>query len=125
MRMTKPDEKLSLIEEQLVIDKRAVRDGSVRVSTKTEFVTEAAEARLDSENVEVTRVAIGREVSEAPGVRTDGDVTIVPVMEEVLIVEKRLMLVEEIHIRRVATTEDVSIPVELRKQRATIDRDDL
>ncbi|CUX64884.1 conserved hypothetical protein [Agrobacterium tomkonis CFBP 6623] len=124
MRMTKPDEKLSLIEEQLVIDKRAVRDGSVRVSTKTEFVTEAAEARLDSENVEVTRVAIGREVSEAPAVRTDGDVTIVPVMEEVLVVEKRLMLVEEIHIRRVATTEDVSIPVELRKQRASIERDD-
>ncbi len=122
--MTKPDEKLSLIEEQLVIDKRAVRDGSVRVSTKTEFVTEAAEARLDSENVEVTRVAIGREVSEAPAVRTDGDVTIIPVMEEVLVVEKRLMLVEEIHIRRVATTEDVSIPVELRKQRASIERDD-
>ncbi|NKW82722.1 DUF2382 domain-containing protein [Ochrobactrum pecoris] len=82
------------------------------------------EARLDSENVEVTRVAIGREVSEAPAVRTDGDVTIVPVMEEVLVVEKRLMLVEEIHIRRVATTEDVTIPVELRKQRATIERDD-
>ena len=122
--MTKPDEKLSLIEEQLVIYKRAVSDGRVRVSTKTEFVTEAAEARLDSENVEVTRVAIGREVSEAPAVRTDGDVTIVPVMEEVLVVEKRLMLVEEIHIRRVATTEDVSIPVELRKQRASIERDD-
>lgn len=122
--MAEPDKKLPLIEEQLVIDKRAVRDGSVRVSTKTEFVTEAAEARLDSENVEVTRVAIGREVSEAPAVRTDGDVTIVPVMEEVLVVEKRLMLVEEIHIRRVATTEDVSIPVELRKQRASIERDD-
>ena len=122
--MTKPDEKLSVIEEQLVIDKRAVSDGRVQVSTKTEFVTEKAEASLDSENVEVTRVAIGREVSEAPAVRTDGDVTIVPVMEEVLVVEKRLMLVEEIHIRRVATTEDVSIPVELRKQRASIERDD-
>ena len=78
--MTKPDEKLSVIEEQLVIDKRAVSDGRVQVSTKTEFVTEKAEASLDSENVEVTRVAIGREVSEAPGVRTDGDVTIIPVM---------------------------------------------
>ncbi|HCH72394.1 MAG TPA: hypothetical protein DFK19_10930, partial [Ochrobactrum sp.] len=50
--MTKPDEKLSVIEEQLVIDKRAVIDGRVRVTTKTEFVTEKAEARLDSENVE-------------------------------------------------------------------------
>ena len=45
-------------------------------------------------------------------------------MEEVLVVEKRLMLVEEIHIRRVATTEEVSIPVELRKQRASIERDE-
>lgn len=122
--MTEPDKTLSLIEEQLIIDKLAVRDGRVRISTKTEFVTEAAEARLGSENVEVTRVPIGREVQEAPSVRTDGDVTIVPVMEEVLVVEKRLMLVEEIHIRRVATTEDVSIPVELRKQRATVERTD-
>ena len=120
--MTEPDKKLSLIEEQLVVDKLAVSDGRVRISTKTEFVTEAAEARLDSENVEVTRVPIGREVQEAPSVRTDGDVTIVPVMGEILVVEKRLMLVEEIHIRRVATTEDVSIPVELRKQRATVER---
>ncbi|TQN59155.1 DUF2382 domain-containing protein [Agrobacterium tumefaciens] len=120
--MTEPEEKLSLIEEQLVVDKLAVSDGRVRVSTKTDFVTEIAEARLDSENVEVTRVPIGREVQEAPSVRTDGDVTIVPVMEEILVVEKRLMLVEEIHIRRVATTEDVSIPVELRKQRATVER---
>lgn len=48
--MTKPDEKLSLIGEQLVTDKRAVSDGRVRVSTKTEFVTEAADARLDSES---------------------------------------------------------------------------
>ena len=45
-------------------------------------------------------------------------------MEEVLVVDKRLMLVEEIHIRRVATTADVSIPVELRKQRATVERTD-
>lgn len=63
-------------------------------------------------------------MSEAPQVRIEGDVTIVPVMEEVLVIEKRLMLVEEIHIRRVATREDVSIPVELRKQRATIERED-
>ncbi len=37
-RMAEPDKKLALIEEQLVIYKRAVSDGRVRVSTKTEFV---------------------------------------------------------------------------------------
>lgn len=122
--MTEPSEKLSLIEEQLVVNKRAISDGRVRVSTKTEFVTTTAEASLDSENVVVTRVPIGREVSAAPSVRTEGDMTIVPVMEEVLVIEKRLMLIEEIHIRRVATTKNVSVPLELRKQHATIERSD-
>ncbi|WP_411036002.1 DUF2382 domain-containing protein [Shinella sp. BYT-45] len=120
--MTEPPEKLSLIEERLVVDKRPVSDGRLRVSTTTTSVTELAEARLGGEDVEVTRVAVGREVAEAPGIRTEGDVTIVPVMEEILVVEKRLVLAEEIRIRRIATIEDVSIPVELRKQRATIER---
>jgi stress response protein YsnF len=65
---------------------------------------------------------VDRVVSEAPGVRTEGGVTIVPVLEEVLFVEKRLVLKEELHIRRTATTETVELPVTLRKQRAVIER---
>jgi hypothetical protein len=49
-------------------------------------------------------------------------VTIVPVLEEVLFVEKRLVLKEELHIRRQATTETVEVPVTLRKQRAIVER---
>jgi stress response protein YsnF len=55
-------------------------------------------------------------------VRTEGDVVIVPVLEEVLVVEKRLVLKEELHIRRDATRENVEVPVTLRKQRAVIER---
>jgi stress response protein YsnF len=67
---------------------------------------------------------VDRVVSEAPAVRTEGDVTIVPVLEEVLFVEKRLVLKEELHIRRTATTETVEVPVTLRRQRAVIERVD-
>jgi stress response protein YsnF len=56
--------------------------------------------------------------------RIEGDTTIIPVVEEILVVEKRLVLVEEIRIRQVATTDEVSIPVTLRKQTATVERID-
>jgi stress response protein YsnF len=85
-------------------------------------VEEQARAVLEGERVEITRVPIDRVVEEAASVRTVDDVTIVPIFEEVLFVEKRLVLKEELHIRRLPTSETVAVPVTLRKQRATIDR---
>ena len=115
-------EVIPLIEEELHLEKRSSVTGKVRVRTETEAVEEIARATLDGENVEVTRVPVGREVSAAPAVRTEGDVVIVPVLEEILVVEKRLVLKEELHIRRQVRTEQVEVPVQLRKQRAIVER---
>ena len=115
-------EVLSLVEEQLRVGKREVVTGKVRVRTVTDTVEEVARATLDGEEVEVSRVPIGREIDAAPSVRTEGDVVIVPVVEEVLVVEKRLVLKEELHLRRRATREAVEVPVTLRRQRAVIER---
>ena len=54
--------------------------------------------------------------------RTEGDTTIIPVVEEIIEVQKRLFLKEEIHIRRETTREEVAVPVELRKERAVVER---
>ena len=116
------EETLPLVEEHLRIDTRRVTTGRVRIRTQTEVEESTAVAELFGEEVEVTRVAVGEEVTEPPAVRTDGDVTIVPVFEEVLVVEKRLVLKEELHIRRRPTSEIVEIPVSLRRQHAVIDR---
>jgi stress response protein YsnF len=115
-------EVIPLVEEDVLISKRDVTTGRVRVSTILDLVEDVARAALDEERVEVTRVPVGREVAERPAVRTDGDTVIVPVLEEVLVVEKRLMLKEELHIRRIVTTEDVAVPVTLRKQRGIVER---
>jgi stress response protein YsnF len=48
--------------------------------------------------------------------------TIIPVLEEVLVVEKRLVLKREIRIRMRPTSETAEIPVSLRKQRAKVER---
>jgi uncharacterized protein (TIGR02271 family) len=113
---------IPLAEEEVRIDKREVPTGRVRVRTATEVVEELARATLDEDVVEVTRVAVGREVDIAPEVRTEDGVVIVPVLEEVLVVEKRLFLKEELHIRRSVTQEEVEVPITLRKQRAVIER---
>ena len=55
-------------------------------------------------------------------VRTEDGITIIPVLEEVLVVEKQLVLKREIRIRTRRTSETVEIPVSLRKQRAKVER---
>lgn len=114
--------KVRLLEEVADVSTRERVTGRVRVSTVVETVEEMVRAALHSEAVEVTRVTIDRPVDAPPPIRTEGDITIVPVLEEVLVVEKRLMLKEELHIRRMRTTETVEQPVQLRRQQAVVER---
>jgi stress response protein YsnF len=117
------EEVIPLVEETATVGKREVVTGRVRVQTVTDTVEELAHADVQRETVEVTRVPVDRVVETPPEIRTDGDVTILPVVEEVLVVEKRLVLKEELHIRRRIDTETVEVPVTLRKQRAVVERD--
>jgi stress response protein YsnF len=119
---TMREEVLPLAEEALRVDVRENVTGRVRISTTTEIIEELARADLQRETVDVTRVLIDRPVDAPPQIRTEGDVVIVPVVEEVLVVEKRLVLREELHIRRHSETQSVEVPVELRRQRAVIER---
>lgn len=114
---------LPLAQEAARVEKRKVLKGRVRVHSATETFEEFAEAELASDETDVTRVPIGRVVTETPKVRVEGEVTIVPVLEEVLVVEKQLVLKEEIHIRRERSSETVRIPVALRRQRAVVERE--
>jgi len=112
-------------EETTRIGKRAVEKGRVRVSTHTETVEQVLCETLRGDAVGVTRVPINRTIAEgepAPQVRDEGGVTIIPVLEEVLVVEKRLVLKEEVHIRRTTSGENVEVPVTLRRQRAVVER---
>lgn len=116
------DNKIQLVEEQINIDKDTVVTGRVRVTTESSIIEEVARTTLSGTRVEITRQRVDRQVTDLPQIRVEGDVTIIPVLEEIVVVEKRLMLVEEVHIRSIATQEDVSVPVKLRKQTATIER---
>jgi len=55
---------------------------------------------LFSEDVNVERIPVNRFVETPMEVRQEGDVTIIPVIEEVVTMQKRLMLKEEVRITR-------------------------
>ena len=113
---------IELAEETISVGKRRIETGRVRVRIRTESEETQAYALLLDQDVEISRIPIGRDVTDIPAVRQEGDVTIYPVLEEVLVVEKRLVLKEEVHVRRVVTQTEVSQPVMLRRQYADIER---
>ena len=115
---------LEVAAEELVVTRRRVEKALVRVATATREREQLVDEELTHERVEVTHVPIGRAVDAVPPVREEGDVTILPVVEEVVVIERRLMLKEEIHIRRLRTTERHREVVLLREQEAVITRTD-
>jgi len=116
-------QRLALVEEQARIAKREIVTGKVTVRTISEDIQQIVREHLEQEKIEVTRVPINLEVDKAPDVRTVDGVLIVPVLEERLVIEKRLVLAEELHIRTHVIREEMETPVTLRKQRAEIVRD--
>jgi stress response protein YsnF len=116
--------RLPVVDERLTLEKRPVVTSRLRVRTHTESVETTASAELDGEEIEITRVPVDRIVETTPETRVEGDVTILPVVEERVVVEKFLVLKEEIHIRRRPTRERVDVPVSLRRQHAVFERID-
>lgn len=112
---------MSLAAEEVVVSKR-VRRTLVRASRTTSFRDQAVEADLNHEQVVVERVPIGRIVDAVPPVRQDGDVTIMPVVEEEVVMVRRLVLKEEVHLRRVRTTVPFTETVSLRRQTVSVTR---
>jgi stress response protein YsnF len=113
---------LPLYGEDLAVSRRTVERATVRVATVTHRRDHAIDETLAHEGVEVTHVPIGRIVDAVPPVREEGDVTIMSVVEEVIVVERRLQLKEEVHIRRIRTTEKHLETVVLREQEAVVTR---
>ena len=114
---------IPLVEERLSVAKRQVESGRVRVHVTVEVREETVTEQLLHDDLQIERVPRHVRLTEVPHVRLEGNTTIVPVVEEVLIIEKALVLVEEIHIRRCSVAEETRIPVTLRAERATVDRD--
>ena len=116
---------LPIVEEELQVGKRRIESERIQVRTVTDYAEELVRRELTGEHLEVERVPIDLLIEpglDLPRVRTDGNVTIFPVLEEVVVLEKRLRLKEEVRITKRVTTETTETPITVRKQRAIVER---
>jgi len=119
-----PPAVIPVISEEVVADKRTVRTGAVRVHKKVQKRTEHVDMPLMRETVDVRRVVVNKVVTAAPQTRTEGDTTIIPVVEEEIVVTKRLVLKEEIHLTRRRTVSNATQDITVGREEAEVERVD-
>ena len=119
-----PDETIvvPLLEEQLVVSKRTLETGTVRLHKHTEERVETIEVPLARIQWHVEHVPFHQVVAEQPAIRQEGDTTIYPVVEERVTVLRELVLVEEVRVTRNATTTVEVSEHLLRRERVTEER---
>lgn len=94
---------IPLVEETLIVSKREVETGKVRFTKSVAERLETVDEPLTRTEASVRRVEINQFVDSPPPVRYEGEVMIIPILEEVLVVEKRLRLKAEVHISQTRT----------------------
>lgn len=115
---------IPVVQEEAQISKREYKRATVRIqkSTRREKVIIDEPARV--ERVEVQRVPVNQMVTVPPEVRYEGDTMIIPVVQEVVVVEKRLMLVEEIRVTKTQVTVSQPQEIELSRDQIEVERID-
>jgi uncharacterized protein (TIGR02271 family) len=111
-----------VVQEELEVDKRTVGRERVRVRTTVSQREETVDLPLVQEDMTIERVPIGRAVERHEAPYRQGDTLVVPVYEEVLFVEKRLVLREEVRVRCVRREAHTPQRVTLRTMEAAIER---
>lgn len=111
-----------VIDETLTVQIRQRESGVVEIRKTIHERTETVDPPLYAEEVQVERVAVNRFVDAPVPVRQDEETTIIPLLEEVLVVEKRLLLREEVHIRKARREVHNRQTVTLRDERVDVVR---
>ena len=113
---------IPVVEEQAVVSKHKKLTEGVRVRTVVNEAQEVIDEPLATEDVEVERTPLDRWVDAPVPVRNDGDTTIVTLVEEVVVVEKRLRATEEIRITKRRSVRHEPQQVTLRREEVVVER---
>lgn len=113
---------IPVIEEHVIVDKKVIETGKVRITKKVEEEEVFVNIPVDHEEVIIKRIPVNKFVeSDVPSMRQEGDTLVIPILKEVVVT--RLMLVEEVHVNKNKKTSVTQEKVVIRKEEVTINRD--
>ena len=113
---------IPVVEERLVVSKRAVPTGKLHLKKIVQTYQEALDEPLAIRTFDIERVVINQPVDVAPPVRQEGNTTIYPLVEEQLVLTKQLILKEEVRVtKREEEKRDTQV-VTLRREQLSVVR---
>ena len=117
--------KVPVVREEVQVEKQAVDTGrGVRIHKTVAEHPCHIDERLLRDEVEVSHVPVDRIVplDAAPATRYEGDTLVVPILEEVLVVERRVRIKEELRITRTRREERHAETVMLKSEQVSVER---
>lgn len=109
--------------ERVVVGRKRVDKGVVRVRKSTQQRTQDIDIPLSHEEVDVERVRMHRVCDAPTPARREGDVLVVPVFEEIVTVHRQWVLKEEIRLRTRTVKTRHRERVVVRDEQAQVERE--
>lgn len=116
---------IPIVREEITVEKRRKETGLTRIRKIVHETSQRIDEPVTKETVEVKRVPVNRVVDKALPVRDENGTLIVPVYEEIAIVEKRLLLKEELHIRKRTEQSNQTEDILVRSEEAVVEHVDI
>jgi uncharacterized protein (TIGR02271 family) len=113
---------IPVVEERLTVAANQTDTNRVEIRKTVEERREQVDLPLLTEEVQVERIALNRPLDEPVAARQEGDTLVIPLLEEVLVVEKRLILREEVRITKVRKEQHTPQEFTLRKEQVEVVR---
>lgn len=113
---------IPVVVEEARVAKREVETGRVRIHKTVHQQEEQVDVPLLRDQVHVERVPVQRYLQRPAEPHYQGRTLVIPVMEEVLVVQKRLLLREEIHVTTVREQVRHQESVMLQREQVTVTR---
>jgi uncharacterized protein (TIGR02271 family) len=120
--MTDDEARIPIAQEELAVSSRTVETARVRVSKVVHEQETPVQGSVRDETVEVQRIAMRREVAGPLDAHMDGEWLVIPVVEEVAVVQKRWILKEELRLRRRSIERRFEEKVVLKSEEAVVER---
>jgi uncharacterized protein (TIGR02271 family) len=113
--------RVPVLAERLTAEARPVELGELRVHRRVDEVEETVRRTVERDELDVERVPLNRPLDAPVAQRTEGEWLVIPVMEEVPIVRKQLVLKEELRVRTRRVTEEQEVCETVRRGRVELE----
>lgn len=115
--------KIPVIEEQLFVEKKLVETGKIRISKTVSEQVEPLRIVLKHDEFDVERRTINQYVEALPpAIRHEGDTMIFSILREELVVQKKIVLVEEVRVTKRQSENEETRHVNLRREDIKVER---